>query len=54
LKVLARGYAIATREDGRAVRSAGDVRAGEVLHVRVRDARIDATVVRVDPLEDPK
>jgi exodeoxyribonuclease VII large subunit len=53
LKVLARGYAIATREDGRAVRSAGDVHAGDAIHVRVRDARIDASVVRVDPLEEP-
>ena len=54
LKVLARGYAIATTDDGRAVRSAGDVRAGEGIHVRVRDARIEARVVRVDPLEEPK
>jgi exodeoxyribonuclease VII large subunit len=51
LKVLARGYAIATREDGLAVRSAADVRAGDVLHVRVRDARVDATVTAVEPVE---
>jgi exodeoxyribonuclease VII large subunit len=50
LKVLARGYAIATRADGRAVRSADDVAAGDVVHVRVRDARVDATVNRVEPL----
>jgi exodeoxyribonuclease VII large subunit len=54
LKVLARGYAIATTDDGRAVRSAGDVRAGDAIHVRVRDARIEARVDRVEPLEDPK
>jgi exodeoxyribonuclease VII large subunit len=54
LKVLARGYAIATRDDGRAVRSAGDVGRGDALHVRVRDARIEASVVRVEPLEEPK
>ncbi len=54
LKVLARGYAIATRDDGRAVRSAGDVVAGDAVHVRVRDARIDATVVKVAPLGEPK
>jgi exodeoxyribonuclease VII large subunit len=55
LKVLARGYAIATRDDGRAVRSAGDVRAGDALHVRVRDARVEASVLRVEPLErDPE
>jgi exodeoxyribonuclease VII large subunit len=54
LKVLARGYAIATRDDGRAVRSAGDVRPGDAIHVRVRDARIEASVVEVQPLEEPK
>jgi len=51
LKVLARGYAIATRDDGRAVRSAADVKAGDALHVRVRDARVDAKVVAVEPVE---
>jgi exodeoxyribonuclease VII large subunit len=51
LKVLARGYAIATREDGTAVRSTEDVGPGDVLHVRVRDARIDAKVERVGPLD---
>jgi len=51
LNVLARGYAIATTADGRAVRTAGDVEAGEALHVRVRDARIEATVVEVGPPE---
>lgn len=53
LKVLARGYAIATREDGVAVRSAADVRPGDALHVRVRDARVDATVTGVEPVERP-
>jgi exodeoxyribonuclease VII large subunit len=53
LKVLARGYAIATRDDGRAVRTAGDVRPGDAIHVRVRDARVDATVVAVEPVEKP-
>jgi exodeoxyribonuclease VII large subunit len=51
LKVLARGYAIATRDDGRAVRSRSDVAPGDALHVRVRDARVEATVVRVDPVD---
>jgi len=54
LKVLARGYAIATRPDGRAVRSAGDVAPGDVLRIRVRDARLDATVDRVEPLDPPE
>jgi exodeoxyribonuclease VII large subunit len=54
LKVLARGYAIATTADGRAVRSPRDVRAGDALRVRVRDARLEATVTVVEPLEgDP-
>jgi exodeoxyribonuclease VII large subunit len=53
LKVLARGYAIATRDDGRAVRTANDVGAGDSLHVRVRDARIETTVVKVEPVDDP-
>jgi exodeoxyribonuclease VII large subunit len=51
LKVLARGYAIATRDDGRAVRSATDVGVGDALHVRVHDARIEATVTGVEPGE---
>jgi exodeoxyribonuclease VII large subunit len=53
LKVLARGYAIATREDGRAVRSASDVAPGDTLHVRVRDARVDARVLGVEPVAPP-
>jgi len=50
LKVLARGYAIATRDDARAVRAADDVHPGDTLHVRVRDARIEARVILVAPL----
>ena len=49
LKVLARGYAIATREDGRAVRAPDDVRPGDAIHVRVLSARIDASVTAVEP-----
>jgi exodeoxyribonuclease VII large subunit len=54
LKVLARGYAIATRDDGRAIRSAADVRAGDAIHVRVHAARIDASVDKVEPRETEK
>lgn len=50
LKVLARGYAIATRDDGRAVRGASDVGVGDTLHVRVREARVEARVVGVEPV----
>ena len=54
LRVLARGYAIATRDDGRAVRTANDVSIGDAIHVRVRDAIIDASVERVEPSEPAK
>jgi exodeoxyribonuclease VII large subunit len=51
LNVLQRGYAIATRSDGRAVRSAGDVRAGDSLRVRVLFARVQASVTLVEALD---
>ena len=51
LKVLARGYSIATREDGRALRAAGDVREGDPIEVRVRSARVRARVTSVEPVE---
>jgi exodeoxyribonuclease VII large subunit len=54
LKVLGRGYAIATRRDGRAIRSAADVATGDAVHLRVRDARLEATVDRVEPLQEPE
>jgi exodeoxyribonuclease VII large subunit len=54
LKVLARGYAIATRGDGRAVRSADDVGAGDIIRVRVRDARLEASVEHVEPIGKPR
>jgi exodeoxyribonuclease VII large subunit len=49
LRVLARGYAIATVDDGRAVRRASDVRAGDSMRVRVREALVDTQVVHVEP-----
>jgi exodeoxyribonuclease VII large subunit len=56
LKVLARGYSIATGDDGRAVRASNDVRKGDAIHVRVRDARIHASVTVIELLdaEEPK
>jgi exodeoxyribonuclease VII large subunit len=54
LKVLSRGYAIATRSDGRAVRSAADVQPGDRLEVRVENARIDALVDRVKAADDDR
>ncbi|MGH7437732.1 MAG: exodeoxyribonuclease VII large subunit, partial [Polyangiaceae bacterium] len=56
LKVLARGYAIATVGEGegaRAVRSAADVRPGDTLHVRVQDGRVEARVTLAEALEKP-
>jgi exodeoxyribonuclease VII large subunit len=53
LKVLGRGYAIATREDGRAIRSAQDVKRGERITVRVETARIEADVMDVKPDAHP-
>jgi exodeoxyribonuclease VII large subunit len=53
LRVLARGYAVATREDGRAVRSVADALPGDVIHVRVSEARIDVTVTAIEPLTKP-
>jgi len=52
LKVLARGYAIATRGDGRALRASADVRPGDAIHVRVAFGRIQASVDAVESLED--
>lgn len=48
LGVLARGYAIATDGDGRAIRNASDVRAGDRVHVRVHAGSFEARVERVE------
>ncbi len=53
LRVLARGYALATREDGRPVRSVADASPGDVIHIRASDARLDATVIDIEPLTKP-
>jgi exodeoxyribonuclease VII large subunit len=59
LKVLARGYAIATvgkggkGEGARAVRSVADVRPGDALHVRVQDGHVEARVTGAEPAERP-
>ncbi len=44
LKVLGRGYAIAFKDDGRAVRRAGEVKPGTRLRVRVSDGDFPAVV----------
>jgi exodeoxyribonuclease VII large subunit len=48
LKVLARGYAIATRADGHAIRDAGEVARGDRVHVRVGAGSFDADVTGVE------
>jgi exodeoxyribonuclease VII large subunit len=50
LKVLARGYAIATRvADGRAIRDASEVAPGDKVHVRVGAGSFDADVAVAEP-----
>jgi exodeoxyribonuclease VII large subunit len=44
LRVLARGYSVTTRADGRAVRSPLDVRPGEPIATRLADGTIHSTV----------
>jgi exodeoxyribonuclease VII large subunit len=46
LAVLARGYAIATTDDGRAIRSASEVDAGQEISIRVHQGRFAASVLR--------
>jgi exodeoxyribonuclease VII large subunit len=48
LTVLARGYAIATRADGRAVRSPTDVARGERLRLRLARGSLSAEVTAID------
>jgi exodeoxyribonuclease VII large subunit len=48
LSVLGRGYAIALRDDGRAVRKSDEVSPGDRLHVRVSEGTISARVEEVD------
>jgi exodeoxyribonuclease VII large subunit len=48
LTVLGRGYAIATRDDGRALRRASDVRIGDPVQLKLHEGRLDASVTRVD------
>lgn len=50
LAVLARGYAIATHADGRAVRAAAEVSPGDHVRVRVAQGAFEAAVTRVTHL----
>jgi exodeoxyribonuclease VII large subunit len=49
LSVLARGYAIATRPDGHALRDARETCEGEVIGVRLRAGRLLARVQSIEP-----
>jgi exodeoxyribonuclease VII large subunit len=53
LTVLGRGYAIATRPDGRAVRSASEIVPGDSVAVRLAHGRFAARVTDVTPGEEP-
>jgi exodeoxyribonuclease VII large subunit len=53
LTVLARGYAIATKADGRAVRSAVEVTPGESVAVRLGRGQFSARVTDVSDLLEP-
>ncbi len=45
-KVLARGYAIVTRQsDGRLVAGTGDVAKDDLIHIRVKDGNLDAKIL---------
>jgi exodeoxyribonuclease VII large subunit len=48
LSVLGRGYAIATRADGRALRSSSDVAAGDSIELRLHSGRLHAVVAATD------
>jgi exodeoxyribonuclease VII large subunit len=51
LAVLARGYAIASRRDGVALRAATEVVPGDAIVLRLHRGTVDATVVRTEPGE---
>lgn len=52
LSVLARGYAIATRADGRAVRNASEVSVGDRVRVRLHEGRLETVVTAADEEHD--
>ena len=52
LKVLSRGYAIATTVEGRAVRGIGDVKVGDALELRLARGRLAATVTSTHDVEE--
>jgi exodeoxyribonuclease VII large subunit len=49
LAVLGRGYAIALRSDGRALRRAAEVQPGDALRIRVHEGEVEARVTAAHP-----
>ncbi len=45
LRVLERGYSLTTDDEGRILRSAGQVRAGQMIRTRLADGRVDSRVL---------
>ncbi|WP_298580145.1 exodeoxyribonuclease VII large subunit [uncultured Luteimonas sp.] len=52
LATIARGYSIVQRGDGRVVRNTRDVVAGDAVHARLADGRLQLRVEAVEPLPD--
>ena len=53
LTILGRGYAIATRTDGRALRSAADVAVGDEIRIRLGRGSIGAGVESITLDREP-
>jgi exodeoxyribonuclease VII large subunit len=51
-RVLSRGYALVTGPDGRLVRAATQVHAGEAIGVRLAEGGLEASVTRVSPKQE--
>jgi len=52
VRLLARGYSLTTTADGRLIRSAKDLAAGDRLTTRLRDGRIESIVERTSSTDD--
>jgi len=49
---LGRGYAIATRADGRAVRSVDDIAVGDEIGIRLGRGRVLSRVLEIEAAEE--
>ena len=52
LKILQRGYAIATKSDATLIRHVGNVKPGEQVNIRLRHSRFTARVISTDQIDD--